>query len=260
MSNHGKLEGKTALITGGNSGIGLATARLFIQEGARVAITGRDQTTLDAAVKELGPNAVAFRAEVTDTAAREHLFRALKDKFGGLDIVFANAGIAGRTVAGATEQETFETILRINVTGVFLTIQSALPLLRDEGAVVLNGSVVASLGVAGSSAYAASKGAVRSMARSLAAELSPRKIRVNVVVPGPVRTPIWARSRGEAEARAIEPFLASTVPLARLGEPEEIAKAVLFLASSDASFVQGTELVVDGGQTGLPSGWPRSQP
>ena len=260
MSNQRKLEGKAALITGGNSGIGLATARLFIQEGARVAITGRDQATLDAAVKELGPNAVAYRADVTDAAAREHVFRALGDKFGGLDIVFANAGVPGQTLLGSTEQEAFESILRINVTSVFFTVQSALPLLRDGASIVLNGSVVASLGTAGASAYAASKGAVRSMARTLATELSPRNIRVNVVVPGPVHTPIWARGRGEAQARAMEPYLASMVPLGRLGEPEEIAKAVLFLASSDASFVQGAELVVDGGATGLPSGAPRMLP
>ena len=258
MSNQRKLEGKTALITGGNSGIGFATARVFIQEGAKVAITGRDQATLDAAAKELGPNALAFRADVADPVAREQLFTKLRDKFGTLDIVFANAGIGGNTPVGSTEQQQFESIIDINVTSVFFTVQSALPLLRDGASIIFNGSVIASLGFPAYSAYAASKGAVVSMARSLAAELSPRNIRVNVVVPGPIRTPIWSRGRGDEAARALEPFLASTVPLGRMGEPEELAKAVLFLASSDSSFVQGSELFVDGGAVGLPAGWPRN--
>ncbi|WP_394840863.1 SDR family oxidoreductase [Pendulispora brunnea] len=258
MSNQRKLEGKTALITGGNSGLGLATARLFIQEGAKVAITGRDQASLDAAVKELGPHAVASRTDVTDPAGREQLVASLRERFGKLDIVFANAGISGNTPVGSTEQKAFESVIDINVTAVFFTVQSALPLLRDGASIILNGSVIASLGSPGYAAYAASKGAVSSMARVLAAELSPRNIRVNVVVPGPIRTPIWARGRGEEGARAIEPYLASMVPLGRMGEAEELAKAVLFLASTDSSFVQGTELFVDGGSVGVPSGWPRN--
>ncbi|HUK53539.1 MAG TPA: SDR family oxidoreductase, partial [Candidatus Binatia bacterium] len=235
-----KLQGKKALITGGNSGIGLATARLFVSEGAQVAITGRDQATLDAAAAELGSNAVPFRADVTDPSAREKLFEAIGKRFGSLDVVFANAGIAGPTPLGSTTEEQFERILKINVTGVFFTIQSALPYLREGASIVLNGSVVATLGPPGSSAYVASKGAVRSMARTLAAELSPKGIRVNVVVPGATATPIWGRNAPASAQQAAKERLnlfSSRIPLARLGEAEDIARAVLFLASSDSSYV-----------------------
>ena len=254
-----KLQGKKALITGGNSGIGLATARLFVSEGAQVAITGRDQATLDAAAAELGSNAVPFRADVTDSAARGKLFDAIGERFGSLDVVFANAGIAGPTPLGSTTEEQFERILKINVTGVFFTIQSALPYLREGASIVLNGSVVATLGPPGSSAYVASKGAVRSMARTLAAELSPKGIRVNVVVPGATATPIWGRSSPASAQQAAKERLnlfSSRIPLARLGEAEDIARAVLFLASSDSSYVHGAELVVDGGAIGAPLGAP----
>lgn len=257
-----KLANMKALITGGNSGIGLATARLFIAEGAEVAITGRDQKTLDAAVAELGPKATGFKADVSDPASRDELFHRLGERFGALDVVFANAGVAGPTpLAGAT-QEQFEQILKTNVTGVFFTVQGALPYLRDGASVVLNGSVVATLGPAGSAAYVASKGAVRAMARTLAAELSPKKIRVNVVVPGAINTPIWGRGATDAARDGAAERLkgyAGIVPLGRLGEAEDIAKAVLFLASSDSSYLQGTEIVVDGGTTGAPLGAPAAR-
>jgi NAD(P)-dependent dehydrogenase (short-subunit alcohol dehydrogenase family) len=254
-----KLAGKCALITGGNSGIGLATARLFVREGARVAITGRDQATLDATAAELGPSAVPYRADLTDAPAREKLFEDLRRQFGSLDVVFANAGVAGSTPLGSTTPEQFEHILRVNVTSVFFTVQSALPLLREGASIILNGSIVAKLGPPGSAAYVASKGAVRSMARTLAAELSPRKIRVNVVVPGATATPIWGRGATAAARDAANERLqqyARRIPLARLGEAEDIARAVLFLASSDSSYVQGTEIVVDGGSTGAPLASP----
>jgi NAD(P)-dependent dehydrogenase (short-subunit alcohol dehydrogenase family) len=168
-----KLEGKKALITGGNSGIGLATARLFLKEGAEVAITGRDQRTLDAAVEELGPKAVAYRADVSDSAARKELFAKLEKRFEELDILFANAGVSGATKAGSTSEEMFENIIRVNLTGAFFTVESALPILKDGSSIIFNGSVIGSLGQSGYAAYAASKAGVRAMARSLAADLSP---------------------------------------------------------------------------------------
>jgi NAD(P)-dependent dehydrogenase (short-subunit alcohol dehydrogenase family) len=253
-----KLHNKTALITGGNSGIGLATARLFVQEGARVAITGRDQGRLDAAKAELGAAAIAVRADVGDIAQMETAVKKAADALGGLDIVFANAGIGGNTPLGGAKPEEFEAVIRTNLTGVFFTFQAALPYLRDGASLILNGSVHATLGVPGWSAYAASKAAVRAMARNLASELSPRGIRVNIVVPGAAKTPIWDRVASNAQARAaLEANLAAGIPLGRLGEAEEVAKVALFLASDDSSNVQGTEIVVDGGMTGAPAGAPR---
>jgi NAD(P)-dependent dehydrogenase (short-subunit alcohol dehydrogenase family) len=252
-----KLQGKIALVTGGNSGIGLATARLFIAEGADVIITGRDQETLDSAAAELGPNALAVQADVADAAAREHLFEIIGEKCGHLDIVVANAGIGGATPLGNTDEQTFTHILNVNVTGVFFTVQGALPFLKSGASVILIGSVVATLGPPGSSAYVASKGAVRAMSRTLAAELSPKGIRVNVVSPGAINTPIWKRGGGPANpaagAERAKQFL-SKIPAGRFGEADEIAKAILYLASDDSSYVQGAEIFVDGGAVGSPMG------
>ena len=248
-----KLEGKKALITGGNSGIGLATAKLFIQEGAQVAITGRNQKTLDEAIQYLGPKATAYRADVTDSAARKDLFARIAKDFGHLDIVFANAGIAGQTKAGSTDEATFENIIRINLTGAFFTVESALPLLKDGASIIFNGSVIGTLGQSGYAAYAASKAGLRALSRSLAADLAPRNIRVNVVAPGATKTPIW----GPADENSpLVKAIASTVPLGRFGEPEEQAKAVLFLASDDSSYVNAVELFADGGASGTPFGGP----
>src|SRR6201996_6017021 len=188
-----KLAGKKALITGGNRGIGLAIARLFIAEGAQVAITGRDQKTLDEAVAELGPNTRGYRAAITLAEDRKHLFSALARDFGKLDIVFANAGISGRTPTGATDEAIFENIIHTNLNGAFFTVNSAAPLLNDNGSIVFNGSVHDYLGQAGLAAYAATKGGVVAMARAIAADLAPRNIRVNVVAPGATKTPIWTR-------------------------------------------------------------------
>jgi NAD(P)-dependent dehydrogenase (short-subunit alcohol dehydrogenase family) len=255
-----KLTGKKALITGGNSGIGLATARLFIAEGAEVAITGRDQKTLDEAVAELGPKARGYRADVTVAEDRKRLFADLARDFGKLDIVFANAGIGGRTPTGATEEAAFENIVHTNLNGAFFTVNSAAPLLNDNGSVVFNGSVHNYLGQAGMAAYAATKGALVSMARAIAADLAPRKIRVNVVAPGATKTPIWKRgaraSMPAEESAKLADFFSSVVPLGRWGEPEELAKAVLFLASDDSSYINAVELMVDGGVTGAPFGAP----
>jgi NAD(P)-dependent dehydrogenase (short-subunit alcohol dehydrogenase family) len=255
-----KLAGKKALITGGNSGIGLATARLFIEKGAEVAITGRDQKTLDAAVAELGPKAHGYRADVTVAEDRKRLFADLASDFGKLDIVFANAGISGRTPTGTTDEAIFENIVHTNLNGAFFTVNSAAPLMNDNGSIIFNGSVHNYVGQAGMAAYAATKGGVVSMARAIAADLAPRRIRVNVVAPGATKTPIWkrgARANASAEESArLADFFSSVVPLGRWGEPEELAKAVLFLASDDSSYINAVELVVDGGVTGAPFGAP----
>jgi len=251
-----KLAGKKALITGGNSGIGLATARLFVAEGAEVAITGRDQKTLDEAVAELGPNTHGYRADVTVAEDRKRLFSALARDFGKLDIVFANAGISGRTPTGAADEAVFENVIHTNLSGSFFTVNSAAPLLNDNGSIIFNGSVHDYLGQPGVAAYAATKGGLVSMARAIAGDLAPRNIRVNVVAPGATKTPIWKRgprAHSSAEESAkLDDFYSSAVPLGRWGEPEDIAKAVLFLASDDSSYVNAVELMVDGGLTGAP--------
>lgn len=252
-----RLKNKTALITGGNSGIGLATAKAFIAEGAKVAITGRNKATLDAALKELGPNAIAVQADATDIPATEQAVAEVAKAFGKIDILFANAGISGATPIGGTTLETFEAVLKTNVTGVFFTVQAAASHLSAGASVILNGSVMSQLGSPGSSAYAASKAAVRGMARVMASELAARGIRVNTVSPGATRTPIWDKSAPTADAKAqLEKRLASMIPLGRLGEADEIAKVVLFLASDDASNVTSAEFFVDGGTNGSPVGGP----
>jgi NAD(P)-dependent dehydrogenase (short-subunit alcohol dehydrogenase family) len=249
-----KLTGKKALITGGNSGIGLATARLFVAEGAQVAITGRDQTTLDEAIAELGPKARGYRADVTIAEDRKRLFEALAQDFGKLDIVFANAGITGRTPTGSSDEAIFENVIHTNLSSAFFTVNSAVPLLNDNASVIFTGSVHNYLGQPGVAAYAATKGGLVSMARSIAADLAPRHIRVNVVAPGAIKTPIWKRgSRAGAsaeESEKLQKFFSSAIPQSRWGEPEEVAKAVLFLASDDSSYINAVELMVDGGLTG----------
>ncbi len=253
-----KLAGKKALITGGNSGIGLATARLFVAEGAEVAITGRDHKTLDEAVGELRPNARGYRADVTVADDRKRLFADLARDFGKLDIVFANAGISGRTPTGATDEATFETIVHTNLNGAFFTINGAAALLNDNASIIFNGSVHNYIGQAGLAAYAATKGGVVAMARAIAADFAPRNIRVNVVAPGGTKTPIWKRgsraSMSAEQSAKLDDLYSAKVPLGRWGEPEELAKAVLFLASDDSSYINAVELVVDGGLTGAPFG------
>jgi NAD(P)-dependent dehydrogenase (short-subunit alcohol dehydrogenase family) len=252
-----RLANKTALITGGNSGIGLATAKLFVAEGAKVTITGRNKETLAAAAKELGPNAFAVVADVNDVAATEAAVKQAAEKFGKLDIVFANAGIPGNTPVGKTTLDAFEQVIRTNLTSVFFTVQAALPYLNDNASIVLNGSVISVLGNPGYSAYAATKAGVTAMARVMVSELSPRGIRINVVAPGAARTPIWNGAAPTADAfAALEKRIAGTTPLGRIAEPDHIAKTVLFLASDDAAHVQGQEIFVDGGATSSPAGAP----
>jgi NAD(P)-dependent dehydrogenase (short-subunit alcohol dehydrogenase family) len=251
-----RLSGKTAFITGGNAGIGLATARLFVAEGAKVVITGRNNATLQAAKAELGDGVLAFTADVTDAEALNRAAAATAKAFGGIDIVFANAGIPGQTPLTAP-LAAFKSVVDTNITGVFATLQAAFPHLRDGASLILNGSVMASMGIPGSAAYAASKAAVRAISRALAGELAPRSIRVNVVVPGATDTAIWDKSAPTPAARAaLDQRLAAGIPLGRLITPEEIAKTVLFLASDDSSGITAAEIVVDGGATGAVGGSP----
>lgn len=250
----GKLDGKFALITGGNSGIGLAAARLFIDEGAKVAISGRNEETLWRAADSLGPEAFAVRTDITDAAERERMFTEVKQRFGVLDILFANAGLSAPTPLGKTEVSAFEQQVQLNFISVFFTVQGALPLLSDGAAIVLISSLTSKIGPPGASAYAGSKAAVRVMAKCLASELSPRGIRVNVVTPGYTRTPLWDRTRTPQQIAAANELVPKIVPLGRWAEADEVARAVLFLASSDSSYIQGAEIVIDGGTSNLPGG------
>lgn len=252
-----RISGKTAFITGGNSGIGLATARLFISEGAKVTITGRNQESLDAAAKDLGPNLFPVKADVTNQRSIEQAVKASAERFGKLDIIFANAGIVGATPVGNTAVDLFESIIRTNLTAVFFTIQLAAPYLNDRASIVLNGSVHADVGAPGFAAYAASKGAIRSLTRVLASEFAPRGIRVNQVTPGAARTAIWnARAPDIEQMAVLEKRLITSIPLERMGEAIEVARAVLFLASDDASNITADEIHVDGGAGGAPFGAP----
>ena len=252
-----RLNKKIALITGGSSGIGLATARLFIAEGARVAITGRDQIKLEATAQELGSQVLAIQADTTDVQAMEAAVARTVETFGNLDIVFANAGIGGRTPLGHTELSIFEKVLKTNLTGVFITIQAALPHLNDGASIIFTGSVISINGAPGYAAYAASKGGLKAMSRVLASELSPRGIRVKIVIPSGVDSSIWSASYPTPEAfAALKNQVASTAALGRFGKAEEVAYAVLFLASDEASNIQAAEIVIDGGATGAPSGAP----
>ncbi|PYX79087.1 MAG: oxidoreductase [Acidobacteria bacterium] len=243
-----RLTGKVAVVTGGNSGIGMATARLFRAEGAKVAISGRDQKTLDEAVRAIGGNVIGIRSDVSKLADIEKLFTVVVEKWGKLDILFANAGIAKFAPVSDVTEAHFDEIFDINVRGLFFSVQKALPHLNDGAAIVLNASVVDDAGLPGASVYSASKAAVRSFARTLTAELADRGIRINVVSPGPVPTGILRRNGMSPEA--IDETLrglVSQVPLKRPGKPEEVASAVLFLAAPESSYVAGVDLKVDGG-------------
>ena len=249
--------GKTALITGGNSGIGLVTARLLIAEGARVVITGRDPAKLKQAETDLGAQALAIQADFTEEASVNKAFEQIRKEFETLDIVFANAGISGPTPLGGTSASSFDAILRTNVTAVFLTVQAALPMMQSGGAIVLNGSVMREFAMPGTAAYSASKAGVTGMAKVFAAELAPRGIRVNTVIPGATRTPIWTRGAREgAVLDDTEKAFAPRIPLGRFATPEEVAAAALFLASPEASGITAAEIIVDGGTLGAPSGAP----
>ena len=248
----GKLTGKVAVITGGNSGIGLATAKEFLEQGAQVVISGRDQKTLDDAAQQLGPEVLVVAADVAKLADLDKLFAAVRGRFGRIDVLFVNAGIGKFLPFGAVSEEFYDATLDVNLKGAFFTIQKALPLLSDGASIVLNTSVNAHIGMPNSSVYSASKAGLLSLARTLSAELVGRNIRVNAISPGPVATPILERMGMPAEVlEQTRQNLASQVPMKRFGRPEEIAKTALFLASSDSSFLLGTEIVADGGMTQL---------
>ncbi len=255
-----RLHGKIALVTGASSGIGLATARLFIAEGAQVALTGRNPTRLAAAAAELGPDALAITADVATEDGPPAAVAATLERFGRLDIVIANAGIGGSTPLGSTSLAAFEVFLRTNLTGAFLTVQAAAPHLPRGGSIVLLGSVHELLGVPGAAAYAASKGGLHAMCRVLAGELAPAGIRVNIVSPGATRTPIWDSRAPTADARAaLEARMARGAPLGRMAEPEDVARTILFLASDDAAHITAAEIFVDGGSTGAPAATPAAR-
>ena len=244
----GKLEGKVALITGGNSGIGLATAKQFVNEGAYIFITGRREAELAAAKKQIGKNVTAIQGDVSNLDDLDRLFAQIKKEKGKLDIVFANAGVARYAPLGAITEDLFDSIFDINVKGVLFTVQKALPVLRDGGSIVLNASIVASKGLSSNSVYSATKAAVRSFARTWTTDLKDRRIRVNAISPGPIDTPGLSELLASSETgEQRRKMISTTVPLGRFGRPEEIAKAVVFLASDDASYITGVELFVDGG-------------
>jgi len=243
-----KLEGKIALITGGNSGIGLATAKQFVNEGAYVFVTGRRDPELAAAVKEIGRNVTGVQGDVSNLADLDRLFAQIKHEKGKLDIVFANAGMAKYAAFGKITEELYDLTFDINVKGLLFTVQKALPLLPDGASIILNASIVASKGLSSNSVYSATKAAVRSFARTWTTDLKARRIRVNAVSPGSTDTPGLSDllASGEAGQERLK-MISNTVPLGRLGTPDEIAKAVVFLASDDSSYITGTELFVDGG-------------
>ncbi len=244
----GKLDGKIALVTGGNSGIGLATAKQFVHEGAYVFITGRREAELAAAVKEIGRNVTGVQGDVSNLGDLDRLFAQIKREKGKLDVVFANAGVAKYAALGTITEELFDSIFDINVKGVLFTVQKALPLLPDRASIILNASIVASKGLSMNSVYSATKAAVRSFARTWTTDLKDRRIRVNAVSPGLIDTPGLSDLLASAEAgEQRKKMISNLTPLGRLGTPEEIAKAVVFLASDDSSYVTGIELFVDGG-------------
>ena len=244
----GKLDGKVALITGGNSGIGLATAKEFVNEGAYVFITGRRDPELAVAVKEIGRNVTGVQGDVSNLDDLDRLFAQIKREKGKLDIVFANAGVARYASLGKITEELYESIFDINVKGLLFTVQKALPLLPDGASIILNASIVGSKGLPMNSVYSATKAAVRSFARTWTTDLKDRRIRVNAVSPGATDTPGLSDLLASAEVGGQRlQMISNTVPLGRLGTPDEIAKAVVFLASDDSSYITGTELFVDGG-------------
>jgi NAD(P)-dependent dehydrogenase (short-subunit alcohol dehydrogenase family) len=245
----GKLDGKIAVITGGSSGMGLTTAEHFVAEGAYVFITGRRADELESAVKQIGKSVTGVQGDVSNLADIDRLYETVKREKGHIDVLFANAGVgAPRAALGAITEQDFDKTFNINVKGLLFTAQKALPLFTDGGSILLNASVAASKGFPGTSVYSATKAAVRSFARTWTADLKDRKIRVNVISPGPIDTPIFEiPGRSAEQIEQIKAGFASAVPMGRLGRPDEIATAAVFLASDDSSFITGIELFVDGG-------------
>jgi NAD(P)-dependent dehydrogenase (short-subunit alcohol dehydrogenase family) len=246
-----KLEGKVAVITGGNSGIGLAIAQRFATEGAYIFITGRRQSELDAAVKQIGKNnnnVTGVQGDVSNLADLDRLYATLKEQKGHIDILFANAGVGELVPLGAITEAHFDKTFRINVKGLLFTVQKALPLIQDGGSIILNASINASKGFETSSVYSATKAAIRSFARTWTVELKHRKIRVNAISPGPIDTPGFnGLAQSQEQLDQFKTSFVSVVPIGQMGSPDEVAKAASFLASDDSNYVTGIELFVDGG-------------
>jgi NAD(P)-dependent dehydrogenase (short-subunit alcohol dehydrogenase family) len=244
----GKLDGKIALVTGANSGIGLATAKRFVNEGAYVFVTGRREAELAAAAREIGKNVAGVPGDVSNLADLDRLFTRIQQDKGRLDVLFANAGVATLAPFGTITEEFYESIFSVNVKGLLFTVQKALPLMPDGASIILNASIVGTKGLPANSVYAATKAAVRSFARTWTTDLKSRRIRVNAVSPGSIDTPGLSQLLGTSEAGQQRlKMISSSIPLGRLGTPDEIAKAVVFLASEDSSYITGIELFVDGG-------------
>jgi NAD(P)-dependent dehydrogenase (short-subunit alcohol dehydrogenase family) len=239
----GKLQGKVAVITGGTTGIGFATAKLFVEEGAYVFITGRRQNELDEAVASIGSNVTGVQGDVSKLADLDRLYETVEAKGKKIDIVFANAGVAEFAALGSITEEHFDKLFNVNVKGTLFTAQKALPLMNDGGSIILTGSVGSVKGTPAFWVYGATKAAIRNFVRAWTVELKDRHIRSNVLSPGPTETPIVSQQPADTIARIV-----STIPMGRMGEPDEVAKAALFLASDDSSFVTGIELFVDGGR------------
>jgi NAD(P)-dependent dehydrogenase (short-subunit alcohol dehydrogenase family) len=244
----GKLDGKITLITGGSSGIGLATAKRFVNQGAYVFITGRRNAELAAAVKEIGHDATGVQGDVSNLSDLDRLFEQIRREKGKLDIVFANAGIAKYAHFGEISEEFYDSIFDVNVKGLLFTVQKALPLMPDGASIILNASIVGSKGLASNSVYSATKAAIRSFARTWTTDLKNRHIRVNAVSPGTIDTPGFSELLASSQVgEQRRKMISTSIPLGRLGTPDEIAKAVVFLASDDSSYVAAVELFVDGG-------------
>lgn len=243
------LQGKRALITGGTSGIGLAVAELFVESGARVALTGRNEEALEQLRRRLGKGNLVIRSDVTDLDAIDSVYAQIKSEFGGLDILFANAGTPGPAVSiESITEELFDSVFDINVKGLFFTVQKAIPFLARGGSIILNASIAPRMGRRNSILYAASKAAVRTMARNFSAELADRGIRCNAISPGPIETPLWERNRQDpAAAASVKQQRARTIPLGRFGTADEVARAVRFLASDESRYIVAADLVLDGG-------------
>jgi NAD(P)-dependent dehydrogenase (short-subunit alcohol dehydrogenase family) len=243
-----RLKDKRALITGGTSGIGLATAHEFLNEGARVAITGKNPATLEAARKELGKDVVVIASDASDVAGQKRVADTLQEAFGGLDILFVNAGIAELRPVGQWDETAFDRSFAINVKGPFFLVQALLPLFANPAAIVLNASVNAHIGMPNTSVYGATKAALLSLARTLSGELISRGIRVNAVSPGPITTPLYDKlGLSEADLKGVAASIQSQVPAGRFGNPGEIASAIVFLASDESAFTVGSEFLIDGG-------------